>query len=159
MTCKKFLAALDYLCWMYDEFWYSAVVPWNIKSHYVNDSKSDEVHEQNAKVDFNVCIQICKMLPQRQAITSTLNWQSCEYVLHIATFICIYFYKVDIYKPYIHTYIFQELNWEHLWGMKLDLASKKSVFKSYSFVMVVCFMLHELRPLMWISGRYIHHRI
>jgi len=43
--------------------------------------------------------------------------------------------------------------------MKLDLASKKSVFKSCSFVMVVCFMLHELRPLMWISGRYIHHRI
>lgn len=52
----SFVQPKDYLRWMHDESWDSAVIPWIIRSRYVNDSKSDEVNEQNAKVDLNVCV-------------------------------------------------------------------------------------------------------
>ena len=42
----------------------------------IQDSKSDEVNEQNTKVAFNVYAQICKTLPGRQAITPTSNRQN-----------------------------------------------------------------------------------
>lgn len=102
----SFVQPKDYLHWMYDAFWDSAVIPWNVRSHCMNDSKTDEVNEQNTRVDFNVYVKFVKHLLRGRWLCLHLTGRTCGYLLQIATFICIYFYKVEIYKPYIHTYIF-----------------------------------------------------
>lgn len=84
------------------------MIPRNARSYYIDDS--DSVKEQNAKIDFNVYVKFVAHSFRYLHLHPT--GRTSGYLLQIATFTCISFYKVNIYKNiyvYIdtHIYLFQ----------------------------------------------------